>query len=400
MKKLLAGFLSVFLALTISGCSLQGKPDQTPTHPDANNHEFTGDTHSEIPKNGNTGKSMHALALPTVKEEVCSDDGTLLFTLSFQNASVDLGNNKIAELVTGDLQSRTDGILSDADHICENAMNDQPEHPDWTPYFLDVSYTPTRLDQVLLSLCCNQVSYSGGAHPFVYTDSVTYDLQTGSPLQLVDIFKDNFGNDVLCALVLKALEPKSAELSYHYQETVTQQFTSGDEMKDDWYFSRNGLCFHFSPYEIAPYSVGTVIAEIPYSELSGILLEQYFPSMTENTTGSMYAEAYTEETAQRFQRITDIRLNEKSTPILLYPDATVTDLRIEIGTHLEGDPKFIATSVVFAADTISIGEAIRVFAAPSQEDTLLRLVYHSNNREVSSLISSDITTGNIVLSGE
>lgn len=399
MKKLLAGFLSVCLALTMAGCSAPGVPDAVTTNTGTSKEASARDP-SELTQNGASSKSMHAIALPTVKEEVCSDDGTLLFTLSFQKASIDLDNEEIEELITSDLQTRTGDILTEADQICSDAFADQPEYPNWSGYFLDVSYTPTRLDQSVLSLFRNQVSYNGGAHPFVYAESVTYDLQTGSPLLLPDIFDENFNKDVLCALVLKALEPKAEELSYNYQDTVTQLFTEDGEIKEDWYFSRNGLCFHFSPYEIAPYSSGTIIAEIPYEDLTGMMYDQYFPTQVESSTGSMYAETYTEDNAQRFQRIADVELDESAPPILLYSDATVTDLRIESGTQLDGNAKFIATSVVFAADTVGIGDAIRIFTDLSQSDNLLRLVYRSNGREVSSLISLDLTTGNVLLKSE
>ena len=274
MKKLLAGFLCVCLALSIVGCGSPADSDAGTTVPSISGKDVSANNASAPAQDGTVSRSMNALALPSTTEEVYSNDHTLLFTLSSQNVSIDLDNDVLEELIISDLQSRTGDTLSEADQICRDAWSDQPEHPNWSNYFLNVSYTPTRLDQVLLSLFRNDVSYSGGAHPFVYTDSVTYDLQTGAALELQDIFRSDYSQDVLCALVLKALDGKSEELSYNYQEIVTGQFSEENEIKKDWYFSKNGLCFHFSPYEIAPYSSGTIIAEIPYEELQGILLER------------------------------------------------------------------------------------------------------------------------------
>lgn len=400
MKKLLAGFLSVCLAFSIVGCGSPAVSDGGTTVPSISSKDVSENNSSIPAQDGIVSPSMHALALPSTTEEVYNNDQTLLFSLSYQNVSIDLDNDEIEELIINDLQSRTGSILSEADQICGDAWNDQPEHPNWSNYFLNISYTPTRLDQVLLSLFRNDVSYSGGAHPFVYTDSVTYDLQTGAALELQNIFQPDYSQDVLCALVLKALDGKSEELSYNYQEIVTEQFSEENEIKKDWYFSRNGLCFHFSPYEIAPYSSGTIIAEIPYEELQGILLERYFPTQIESSTGSMYVESYSKEAAQRFQRTTDLTLEENATSIILYSDATVTDLRIEMGTQLEQDHRFIATGVVFAANTVGIGDAIHVSANLLQKDACLRLVYRSNDREVSALITSDPSTGSISLKGE
>jgi hypothetical protein len=333
--------------------------------------------------------------MPTVKEEVFSDDGTLLFSFSFPQFQMHLSDEALEEQLTGALQSHLGSVLSTAEEIGASAQEDYLlAEGDWTPYSFDISYTPTRLDQSVMSLLGNRSVYTGGAHPNWVTDSITYDLQTGAQLCLEDILVEDYSKDALYTLVLRSLEGKAAELSYDYQQILTELFYDENSTIEDWYFSRSGLCFHFSPYAIAPYSSGTIIAELPYTDLTDLLRPQYLPIPSEKATGSMYAEAAAEDTADRFSFLADVQLGDGEPPILLYCDALVTDLRIEVGTQAEEGSPFISTGVVFMADHLGIGDAIRIHSDNAQP---LRLVYRSSDHEVSSLITWDDATKSVLL---
>lgn len=400
MKKFLAGILAACVALTVCGCSQPS--EQTPDQ--AQQTASTRDTSIINPSENApvtvSANTMHAVALPTVKEDVFNSDGTLLHSFSYPQVQVYLGDPSIEAIITADITERIKSIEAESNTICEDAQSAFPETDHWNNYFVNFSYTPTRLDQSVMSLFGNEVTYSGGAHPYVITNSVTYDLQTGQALSLKDVLQDNYNKEALYSLVLKALESKAEELYYDYQSFLTERFSEDAAFIEDWYFSPNGLCFHFFPYDIAPYSSGTIVAEIPYHELTGLLRQQYFPVDAHKGSGSMYAEAYDDANADRFQVIADLRLAESTSPIVVYSDAQVNDIRLEIGTLLEGSSNFITTDIIFAADTVDIGDAIRIFPDSSNADSLLRLVYHSGNHEISSLITIDPTTGNILLTSK
>lgn len=399
MKKLLAVLLSVCLLLALAGCgatapdlSPASLPDTVSSVPDVTTEPPTEPLHPI-----EASQPMHAISLPTVKETFLGDDGTELLTLSFQRAQVFLENEAAQEKIVGDLQTRIGSILTTAADMEELARADQPQNEYWSAYFIDIAYTPTRLDQAVMSLFGNQFSYSGGPHPSVTTDAVTYDLQTGEPLFLDEILDTSCSPDRLCQLIIGALSDQAENLYYDYEAALLDRFTGDLHSIKDWYFSRSGLCFHFDPYDIAPYSSGTIIAEIPYEELSGILLEQFFPSTVNNATGSMYAEAYLEDDTERFTTIADVALCEDGSDVLLYSDAPVTDVRIETGTRYSDTEQYIAGSTVFAADTIGIGDAIRLTADLTDTQTLVRLVYHSEGQEYSAFITYDDLGDSILL---
>ena len=158
-----------------------------------------------------------------------------------------------------------------------------------------------------------------------------------------------------------------------------------------------GLCFHFAPYIIAPYASGTIIAEIPYDLLESVLKEQYLPSEQVKATGSMYAEVYLEDDSERFPSLSHIELDPDGTQVLLYPDANVTDVRIEIGNWSSDASTYIPVSTVFAADIMGLGNAIVIHADFSEDAPVLRLNYRSDEQDASAFIVYDQEGDSILL---
>ena len=124
--------------------------------------------------------------------------------------------------------------------------------------------------------------------------------------------------------------------------------------------------------------------------------KHYFPEELPAATGSIYAETYIEDDSERFEFIADVALCEDGSEILLYPDATVTDLRIESGT-LSDYSEYTSGSTVFAASTLSVGEAIHLSADLESKDRFFRLVYRSNSKEYSAFITYDELGDSILL---
>lgn len=387
MKKFFAALTCVCLALTVAGCSAapnDTKPDAAIPSGDVIITFPSEPFHSE-----QLQQPMHAIVMPTVSQNTLADDGTVLFTRSYQRIQLILNGSEVETVIASDLEKRMNSILSGSADIEDFAREDYTDPEFWAPYFTDISYTPTRIDQSVMSLFCNYSSFSGGIHPSLVTESVTYDLSTGNTLKLGDILMDGYSGADLSALISAILAPVSDELYYDYETYLQDIFSVNLNSIANWYFSRTGLCFHFEPYEIAPYSSGTITATIPYADLNGILREQYLPQALPEATGSMYAEAFLAEDAERFTFLAEVTLDEEGTEILLHPDATVTDVRIETGTWYADGSRYIPISTVFAADSVGLGNGILITADLSQDAPVLRLVYCSGGQEVSAFIIYD-----------
>ncbi len=402
MKKLLLLLLCVCMILSMAACknaepSTPTEATTVPTQPVEPTVEPTAPTTPPEVQDPAQELLTHAVALPKIRDSIYAEDGTELFTLSYPEIQLNLGDTNVSDTITCNLQDRMTGALTTASDIKALAQNDFANSAYWTPYFMDISYTPTRVDQAVLSLFGNRSIYSGGPHPNLATESVTYDMRTGIVLSIVDVVENTCTGETMTPLLLEALEPMKTELFYDYDLVIQEQFTDSFSGISQWYFSRNGLCFHFSPYEIAPYSSGTIIAEIPYEKLEGILLAKYMPQSYDNANGSMYGELYATSDEDRFSFIADVMVNQTGMPVVLYSDATVTDVRIELGAWYADGSQYVASSTVFAADVLNVGSAVKLIANLDSSDTTLRLIYRSANQEISAFITLDEIGESVVL---
>lgn len=339
---------------------------------------------------------MHAVMMPPVQETSLDEDGTLIFTKSYQRFRLIFNSSDVGETVGQDLLARMDTFLSTAADIESYARADYVGQTDWAPYYVSVSYTPTRIDHHVLSLYGQHSSYSGESHPSSGTESVTYDLSTGTALTLGDILVEGYSGENMASLVCQSLADMAGELYSDYKDVITDRFTNNADSITSWYFTRTGLTFHFSPSDIAPTFVGIVTAEVPYGSLNELLREKYLPEATA-ASGSIYAEEYIVDDSERFTNIVSVELDSAGKKILLYPDAPVADLRLEVGTQMADGSGYTTQTTVFCADTVALGEAIVVYANLSDPTNVLQLRYRSGSQEVSAFIIYDAEGDSIVL---
>lgn len=397
MKKLCALSLCICLLLA-AGCSAD--PVAQPSTPipasTADNNVVIVAPTEPITITPPTVHPMHAVIMPPVQETTIDEDGTLIFTKSYQNFRLIFNGSDVGNIIGTDLQTRMNTFLSAAANIESYAKTDYVGQEGWAPYYVSVSYTPTRIDHHVLSLYGQHSSYSGETHPSSGTESVTYDLSTGSALTLGDILVPGYSGEKMASLVCQALTDWAGELYSDYETVITDQFTHNADSIASWYFTRTGLTFHFSPSEIAPTFVGIVTAQIPYDSLTELLREEYIPSPAA-TSGSIYAEEFIADDSERFTRIVNVELDAAGKKILLYPDAPVADLRLEVGSQMADGSGYTTQTTVFCADAAALGEAIVVHADLSDPTRVLQLHYRSGTQEVSAFIFYDAEGDSIVL---
>ena len=225
--------------------------------------------------------------------------------------------------------------------------------------------------------------------------NLTYDLSTGNALTLEDILVEGFDNSLLTDLVNQALSPNAEDLWYDYEETISDHFSGNLKDASNWYFSKTGLCFHFEPFIIAPYSAGTIIASIPYDRLDGVLLQKYLPEKQTEANGSISVSTQDHATSTP-ANIAPVALDANGTALLLCPDGAVNDVRIEIGTWSGSAMRYITTATIFAADYMDVDCGILLTVNLTNADTSLRLTYHSNGQEIQTQITTD-GNGNPIL---
>ena len=277
MKRFLMLLLSIIAIFSLSACVTEGEYPALPTTSESDLVEETID-HSQndphIPENATT----ISVAMPVITDTTVAADGNILFKNIYQNMSLTLPDQDVADTVILDFLNRVDSANRHADTIQTSAKEDYVTN-DWTPYLCQVTYNPMRIDSGVLSLYGHYASYSGTPHPESDPLSVTYDLTTGNSLHLTDIFPNDTAINTLIDLIISSLDLQKTEkmLFDDYAITVKDRIQSNFQYENAWYFNSDGLCFYFSPYEIAPYASGIVTAHIAYEQLAGLMNDAYFP---------------------------------------------------------------------------------------------------------------------------
>lgn len=403
MKKFLLTALCLCLMLSFAGCSEPPVETSAPTTtaapaettvPETTLPETTAAT--EPPVNQ---LPMTAISLTRHTETETAEDGTVIFEYVYQDVRLIHSDPAAAEKVTLELLNRMDSTRAGANEVLDYAKINYSGSGNWYPYSYGILYAPTRIDQGLLSLFGNQSVFQGGMHGSTLCVSVNYDLTTGETLMLGDILSQDCTADVICRLVVDALyEIKDEKYIYDdYSATVEDQFAGNFRNDDGWYLSQTGLCFYFSPYEVAPYASGVITAEIPYSALTGILLDQYFPAEQIPAPGTVEASLLADAKLEDFTQLTEVILDKEGEEILLHTDGLVYDISIDTGTWNADGTVFTMDQGVFAASSLSPGDGILVQASIPDTMPNLRLRYRAEGEIVTVYISQSGKDSSILL---
>ncbi len=390
MKRYIAIFLALCLILITAGCKKQDFPAETVSTTAPTTQTIVDDNYTveQIP--------MVAVSLPAVTQTDYASDGEAVFHYSYQNISLIVPDPEVADKVILDFLNRTD-FQEQADQLLIAAQNAyEADKQYWHPYTVQINYTPMRVDQAVLSLTGYQAVHTGEVHPVTNYNSYNYDILTGEILHLSDILSPDVKMDGIAGMVtdILAQQEKDIYISAGYSETVFDRFTKPVDDDWDWYFSNDGLCFYFEPYDIAPYGSGVITARIPYDSLSGILKDEYFPREADVVKGEVAGMVFAEELTQ-FTQLAEIVVNKGSDKVLLYTNGHVQNLRIISGSWSADAKNFTAENTIFATDNLTPGDAIMVEANLSGSLPELMLQYDSNGSCTDVFITLD-RTNNIV----
>ncbi len=114
----------------------------------------------------------------------------------------------------------------------------------------------------------------GAAHPNTTTLVYNYDLGTGAPLGLGDLFNSATAYlDSLSAWVGTALAAEAEELGLDADFLFREGFAPAAENFTRFTLGPDSLTLHFPPYAVAPYVAGPFTVSLAYSDLRPLLME-------------------------------------------------------------------------------------------------------------------------------
>lgn len=123
-------------------------------------------------------------------------------------------------------------------------------------------------------------TYNGGAHGMTESHYINYDFTTGKVLTYDNTFKADSE-----AQVLRAIKDN---LMTRYNVSSMKELDDRGIFSDQIYISKNfypqgyEIVFHYNPYEIAPYSEGSINVRIPYFQIEDCLNPEVIQLLTDN----------------------------------------------------------------------------------------------------------------------
>lgn len=329
MKKLLCLLLS-FIVIFTAACAAEPTPTTETTLAPTETTVLA--TETSAPDEGSFADyqaPMAAVSFPTVTDARTDEDGNMISRYLYPEFSVSLPDADVAEAVMLDLLNRVDSTVAAAETMHAAAQSASAAEG-FQPYLYEVRYNVRRLDQNILSFFSTETYFDGSPRSLQSAHSVSYDLSTGNVLNLKAIMQEDYSADILAELIVEGLSDRANSLFEDYDATVKALFSTNVPV-ENWYFSSEGLCFFFAPYEIAPVSMGDVIATIPYEKLSGMLNEQFFPAETLSYNGQLEVKHVTGDlvsATEAYEQFSELTFEAGKEQYLLTVCGSVSDLRI------------------------------------------------------------------------
>ena len=137
-------------------------------------------------------------------------------------------------------------------------------------YSFETGFQVEYNSEKFVSIILNHYEYTGGAHGNYFAVGYNIRMSDGKNLTLKNIIKpDSF--DILAdeceQAILEAYEAKSLLDAGLFENELAI------EPDQDFYITPTALVIQFDPYEIGPYSMGEIIAEIPFEKIRDILID-------------------------------------------------------------------------------------------------------------------------------
>lgn len=152
---------------------------------------------------------------------------------------------------------------SNYDNVLDYAKADSQYGELQESYYCNYDVQVMRADDQVLSLLISCSDYRGGVHPNYYVFSRNYDTQTGELLNLPDVITDTSVLPGWLSMMLLENYPEAYYFADDLEEELAEYLEDGGVgSRFTWVMDPQGATFYFSPYEIASYADGLLMAQI------------------------------------------------------------------------------------------------------------------------------------------
>lgn len=262
-------------------------------------------------------------------KELTNDNGVPYYRQSLGTAQISSKDEHAAERINASLAELYVKFKADAEYT-QRVAEDQTEGE-----IIELSYrcTPsvTRCDTRALSVVFDVSQDIGGLHADFTRISRSYDADSGTLLSLADIAKNEeqlktFIKNYVIGLAAGDEYKENGEsiLFDDFETTIGELVDAGS----NWYLNDEGLVFYANPYDIAPYSSGVLLFEIPYSALEEFLSVELAPVDYEGENGMILADNGFTVDRDSLKILDTVTVDAEGQSVVLSAEETVYNVRV------------------------------------------------------------------------
>lgn len=277
-------------------------------------------------------------------EELKSGDGTTYYRQSLGTATVSSKDERAAERINSSLAELYVRFGADAEYTQRVAEDQTDGEQIALSYYCAPSVT--RCDTRVLSAVFDVSQDVGGIHADSTRTSRSYNADNGSLLTLADIAKNEeqlktFIKNYVIGLAAgdDYKEGGVSILFDDFESTINDLVDAGA----NWYFSDGGLVFYANPYDIAPYSRGVLLFEIPYSALEEFIDEGFMPVEYEGENGMLLADDGDKLDRSSLNILGTVTVDEDGQSVVLSAEETVYNVKIYTSGRMLWQRNYLTT---------------------------------------------------------
>lgn len=277
-------------------------------------------------------------------KELKSGDGTTYYRQSLGTATVSSKDERAAERINSSLAELYVRFGADAEYTRRVAEDQTDGEQIALSYYCAPSVT--RCDTRVLSAVFDVSQDIGGIHADSTRTSRSYNADNGSLLTLADIAKNEeqlktfIKNYVIGLAAGDDYKESGVSILFDdFESTINDLVDAGA----NWYFSDGGLVFYANPYDIAPYSRGVLLFEIPYSALEEFIDEGFMPVEYEGENGMLLADDGDKLDRSSLNILGTVTVDEDGQSVVLSAEETVYNVKIYTSGRMLWQRNYLTT---------------------------------------------------------
>lgn len=144
------------------------------------------------------------------------------------------------------------------------AIDSVPDAAALNNYEMEVTGKIIEFNETTVTYDVSYYSYLGGAHGNTASQPFTYDLASGHVMTLATMFNPGTEKQILTQIT----EALAQQYNVPVEKLIDQGFMMPLETVGRPFIENDMIVFRYNPYEIAPYSMGTIDVAIPAGALA------------------------------------------------------------------------------------------------------------------------------------